>query len=420
MMRKWSLVLAIFTSCWPATIRVAALGASTFVTSDSEANLTFSINLHADPSSPNDFGFYLSAPSANSWIAIGFGDRMKDSFMLIAYPSKDGNKLTLSPRLGSGHVEPSHYNNNTMSIDLRQSEIQDGRYLAVGVCHNCKGWRSGSIDFDSMTQPMIYAVGPDDINLNSDAQDAGLRRHTCWGSFTIDLRAARGDPAAFPPGELIPGNATAKRDEHNYHEYASSLHAVAMAGTFVVIFPMGTFYKMIMGNVRWHWITQALGLVIVLVGAGLGLGISHYYNRSKHFNSTHQIIGLVVVILAILQACLGSFHHRIFKAQQRATTTGMIHRFLGPVVICLGVINGALGFNLASASHHNTAYAIIIGIVIAILFGLAFFLTRRRRRQEAFNSTSAQNFRNAYNGPENGIPLQPSYGPPPAYGRPTG
>lgn len=220
---------------------------------------------------------------------------MKDSFMLIAYPSKDGNsrfdltlttiylttfaELTLSPRLGSGHVEPSHYNNNTMSIDLRQSEIQDGRYLAVGVCHNCKGWRSGSIDFDSMTQPMIYAVGPDDINLNSDAQDAGLRRHTCWGSFTIDLRAARGDPAAFPPGELIPGNATAKRDEHNYHEYASSLHAVAMAGTFVVIFPMGTFYKMIMGNVRWHWITQALGLVIVLVGAGLGLGISHYYNR---------------------------------------------------------------------------------------------------------------------------------------------
>ncbi|KAI4270151.1 MAG: hypothetical protein L6R38_007217 [Xanthoria sp. 2 TBL-2021] len=194
-----------------------------------------------------------------------------------------------------------------MSIDLRQSDIQDGRYLAVGICHNCKEWQSGSVDFDSTTQPMIYAVGPDDLHLNSDAQDAGLRRHTYWGSFTIDLRAARGDPAAFPPNELNTSNATAKGDEHNDHEYTSSLHAVAMAGT---------------------------------------------------------------------------------------------------------------GFNLASASHHNTAYAIIIGIVIAILFGLAFFLTRRRRRQEAFNSTPAQNFRNAYNGPENGIPLQPSYGPPPAYGRP--
>ncbi|KAI4253080.1 MAG: hypothetical protein L6R42_007714, partial [Xanthoria sp. 1 TBL-2021] len=305
-----------------------------------------------------------------------------------------------------------------MSIDLRQSDIQDGRYLAVGVCHNCKEWQSGSVDFDSTTQPMIYAVGPDDLHLNSDAQDAGLRRHTYWGSFTIDLRAARGDPAAFPPNELNTRNATAKGDEHNDHEYTSSLHAVAMAGTFVLIFPLGTFYKMIMGNVRWHWITQALGLIIVLVGAGLGLGMSRHYNRSKHFDSTHQIIGLVVVILVILQACLGSLHHRIFKAQQRPTIMGMIHRFLGLVVICLGVINGVSGFNLASASHHNTAYAIIIGIVIAILFGLAFFLTRRRRRQEAFNSTPAQNFRNAYNGPENGIPLQPSYGPPPAYGRP--
>ncbi|KAL8850545.1 MAG: hypothetical protein Q9221_004502 [Calogaya cf. arnoldii] len=263
---------------------------------------------------------------------------------------------------------------------------------------------------------MIYAVGPDDLHLNSDAQDAGLRRHTYWGSFIIDLRAARGDPAAFPLEDLSTSNATAIGNEQNDHENISSLHAVAMAGTFVLIFPVGTFYKMVMGNVRWHWITQALGLVIVLVGAGLGLGMSHYYNR--HFNSTHQIVGLVVVIFLILQACLGSLHHRIFKAQQRTTIMGLIHRFLGLVVICLGVIDGVSGFDLASASHHNAAYGIVIGIVIVILFGPAIGLTRRRRRQEVFNSTPAQNFQNAYNGPENGIPLQPSYIPPPAYGRP--
>ncbi|KAL8656431.1 MAG: hypothetical protein Q9226_002669 [Calogaya cf. arnoldii] len=343
MTQTWSfLVLAIATNWWLNTIQVAALGASTFVTSNSESNLTFSINSPTDPRYPNDFGFYLSAPHGNSWVGVGFGKGMKDAFMLIAYTSKDGNKLTLSPRLGSGHVEPSHYNHNTFSIDLRQSGIQNGRYLAVGVCHNCKEWISGSIDFDSTSQRMIYAVGPDDLHLNSDAQDAGLRRHTYWGSFTIDLRAARGDPAAFPPEDLSTSNATAIGKEQNDHEHTSSLHAVAMAGTFVLIFPIGTFYKMVMGNIRWHWITQALGLIIVLVGAGLGLGMSHYYNRSKHFNSTHQIIGLVVVILLILQACLGSLHHRIFKAQQRTTIVGMIHRFLGLVVICIGVINGVL------------------------------------------------------------------------------
>ena len=49
---------------------------------------------------------------------------------------------------------------------------------------------------------------------------------------------------------------------------------------------------------------------------------------------------MVVVSLVILQASLGTFHHRIFKAQQRPTVIGMIHRFLGPVAICLGIING--------------------------------------------------------------------------------
>ena len=135
------------------------------------------------------------------------------------------------------------------------------------------------MDLDSTAQPMIYAIGPDDVYLHSDAQDAGLRRHTYWGSFTIDLRAARGDPAAFPPTELITRNATATNDEHNDHEHTSSLHAAAMAGSFVLILPVGTFYKMVLGNVRWHWITQTFAFVIVLVGAGIGLGMSHYYNR---------------------------------------------------------------------------------------------------------------------------------------------
>ncbi|KAL8950056.1 MAG: hypothetical protein Q9222_003879 [Ikaeria aurantiellina] len=101
---------------------------------------------------------------------------------------------------------------------------------------------------------------------------------------------------------------------------------------------------------------------------------------------------------------------------------GIIHRFLGPVLICVGIINGVLGFNLAIASHHNISYAIVVLIIIIILFGAAYLQMRRRRRQEAYNTPAAQNFQNAYNNPSygNSIPLQPSNGPPPAYGRPNG
>lgn len=192
--------------------------------------------------------------------------------------------LTLSPRLSTGHVEPSYSReaSKTMFIEMRDGTgIKDGRYVANGICHNCKTWSSGSIDFDSKTQPMIYAVGPDELHLSTNALDAGLRRHDYYGSFTMDLQAAKGDLAHFPPTDLSNTNATVVGHEQNDHEYSSSLHAVAMAGTFVVVFPVGVFYQKVLRTVRWHWITQAFGVVVVLAGAGLGLGMSHYYNRVR-------------------------------------------------------------------------------------------------------------------------------------------
>lgn len=192
--------------------------------------------------------------------------------------------LTLSPRLGTGHVEPSYSReaSKTMSIEMRDGTgIKDGRYVANGICHNCKTWQSGSIDFDSTAQPMIYAVGPDELHLSTNALGAGLRRHDYYGSFTIDLQAAKGDIAHFPPTDLSIANATLVGHEHNDHEYSSSLHAVAMAGTFVIVFPVGVFYQKVLRTARWHWITQAFGVVVVLAGAGLGLGMSHYYNRVR-------------------------------------------------------------------------------------------------------------------------------------------
>ncbi|KAL9601673.1 MAG: hypothetical protein Q9219_002393 [cf. Caloplaca sp. 3 TL-2023] len=320
---------------------VAALGASTFVTDDSNNNLTFSINVPDSKSYPNDFGFYLSAPHANSWIGVGFGKGMRDAFMLIVYTDKGGKNLTVSPRVGTTHAEPSYYDNKTMSIEIKDAAIRNKRYVVSAICHNCREWDSGAIDFNSTTQPMIYAVGSDELNLNSNAKNAGLRRHDFWGKYNIDLVAARGDINLFPPKDLSSANVT-DHEEHDDHEYSSSVHAVFMIGTFVIMLPIGIFYKKVLGNVRWHYYTQALGVIIVLIGAGLGIGLSHFYNRSKHYNSVHQLIGMVIVLLLLIQAGLGAAHHRIFKAKQQHTIMGTIHRFLGLAVVGAAVVNGAL------------------------------------------------------------------------------
>ncbi|KAL8743130.1 MAG: hypothetical protein Q9190_004484 [Brigantiaea leucoxantha] len=172
--------------------------------------------------------------------------------------------------------------------------IIDDRYTINAVCGNCRVWDSGSIDFNATHQPMIYAVGPEDSSVNSDAFDAGLRRHDYWGSFNINTQAAQGDPLPWPPDTSHTVNATENGRQHDDHEYASGLHAIAMVGTFVVIFPLGALYMRAIKQVRWHWITQAIGVVVVLVGAGLGLGLSHYYNRvgspSRHLAPSRETV----------------------------------------------------------------------------------------------------------------------------------
>lgn len=59
--------------------------ASTFYLPDAHAQ--FSVNIANDSS---DVYFFLSAP-ASAWFGVGFGGRMEDSLMLIAYPSSSGS-----------------------------------------------------------------------------------------------------------------------------------------------------------------------------------------------------------------------------------------------------------------------------------------------------------------------------------------
>lgn len=63
------------------------------------------------------------------------------------------------------------------------------------------------------------------------------------------------------------------------HDYASALHAIAMCGTFVLLFPAGAAMLRIFESVRFHWMAQALGALIVVVASGIGVNLSGMYNR---------------------------------------------------------------------------------------------------------------------------------------------
>lgn len=127
---------------------------------------------------------------------------------------------------------------------------------------------------------MIYAVGPPTAQLDSSRGDAPLRRHDWYGKFTINLQQAQGDPDNFRNFELTKTDgATELVDSTNDRDFASPAHAVFMAGTFVILFPLGTVWVRIFESVRLHWLTQVLGVLAVFIGAAIGINLSKQYNR---------------------------------------------------------------------------------------------------------------------------------------------
>ncbi|KAL8796987.1 MAG: hypothetical protein Q9195_000758 [Heterodermia aff. obscurata] len=245
-------------------------------------------------------------------------------------------------RISAGHSEPSYTKDIHYEL-LNNSGIFDGTMVARWICHNCTSWHGGSVDYNNKNSSFIYAVGPDDADLNSNEMDAGLRRHSYYGKFTMNLLAAQGDPANFPADLSKNDNATASGGTTDDHDYGSSAHAFIMACVFVIIFPFGAAYLRLQSSVQWHWVAQAIGIVGALVGTGVALNISQMYNRSKHYNSSHQIIGLCALALLLVQAALGSVHHWVlFKKTPHPSTLSRIHRVLGPLVIFVGIVNGGM------------------------------------------------------------------------------
>jgi hypothetical protein len=281
---------------------------------------------------------------------------MKDAFMIIAYPANDGNLVTLSPRIGSGHTEPAY----TTEIDVPRYDVSSNantaegsdrgfsNIVAEGRCVKCLSWNGGSLDLTKTDQPFIFALGPPFPTVDSTDLSAGLNEHQFYGHFTMDMTAATSQSDAnVPTGPYVRKDASQATDTNSDNNPASRIHGAVMGLVFVILLPLGAVLLRVWNKLKGHIIVQTIGLVLFCMAFAGGCVVSGLYIRSKNFNSAHQIIGILLLIAMLSQWPLGFLHHRIYKKEQRKTIMGKIHRYLGPVIIFFGVLNGGLGFQLA-------------------------------------------------------------------------
>lgn len=108
---------------------------------------------------------------------------MSGSKMFIIYANSAGTNVTLSPRKGSGHSQPSFDSSAQVTL-LEGSGISNGVMTANIKCSDCK-------DVTSSSSSWIYAARSGSA-LSSDSQSASISQHSNdYGTMSLDMTQAK-------------------------------------------------------------------------------------------------------------------------------------------------------------------------------------------------------------------------------------
>ncbi|KAJ5112735.1 Alpha/beta hydrolase fold-3 [Penicillium argentinense] len=364
--------------------------------------LTFTIHVPQDTadSGKGPIFFQLNTTSPVQWFALGQGTQMRGANMFVVYTSASGNNnVTVSPRLGQGHVMPEHNADADVSV-LEGSGFFNDEIISASIrCDSCISWDGGSLDVTSASSPWIWAVKYG-TPLGSDSVSAGISYHDTQGTATVNLEKATGQLSASSDSNANPflqlSSATVSSAESGAPFDTVALnrkklaHAILMTLVFVVFFPFGALALYVFpSTIVTHATLQLFNLVIAIAGLGIGVSMAKQIQLSNHH---HPIIGLVVVIgLVVLQPAMGLLQHRHYRKSVGDGSSGKgpfayLHRWFGRMMIVLGIINMGLGFRLTGFQDPYAprgaviACSVVAGVVaivyIAILV-LAAYLHRK-------------------------------------------
>ncbi|OSS53340.1 hypothetical protein B5807_01832 [Epicoccum nigrum] len=392
-----TLLFAFFSSIFQvvaAATQETEASIATFISPTGAGNLTYALIAAKN----GDVRMHLSAPATYQWVGVGTGSEMDGSVMFILYENADKLNATLSTRLSDGHNEPSYSKNVECELEATEGhnsivQKDNSRYYSVNIyCRNltAHGKGDGKLDFSNTKQPFVYAWGPADGALLSASKSASIKRHVAYGNFWIDLTKA-----ASPNLEsnitltgnslLITQNAGSDGQAESDGDKVGPAHAAIMLAAFVVIFPLGAVLLRFLESVKTHSIVQTIGLLATVFGVGVGLYLSRMYNHSKNVSSGHQVFGLILLILLLVQWAIGFHHHLRFRKYKRSTLYGRLHLYAGPTIVLGGIINGFTGFNFSREPHNNVYYGAVVAVVLVIVLSSLVWKRWSKNKQPKHN-----------------------------------
>ncbi|KAJ9635652.1 hypothetical protein H2204_005612 [Knufia peltigerae] len=355
---------------------------------DRSSQLGFALStLLENNGNPDELLFQLRVPSDAGWGGIGTGIRMDGSLMFILYASTNPGDVTKS-----GHGTPDAF--GELGYNVVNTSNEGGTLTADIKCLNCTKYSRNPIDTASSAQPWIWAIGPGDP-VTSNSQDADINKHSHYGVFFTDMTKSVTTGSNIP---LISGRSNIHaRAQPGYTHDLVVLHAVLLGLAFVIAFPLGTLALRVFRSFKIHWIAQIISLAASVIGFVVAIALSILGIEWEHFSAAHQIIGILVVALALGQGLLGYWHHMQYKKLGKRTFVSYVHIVLGRGVIWVGMVNLVLGFLLDDSTGLAAGAGVVSAVAVAVMEGGLFWTRRRPLPKSAASSTTSVPL-NAYGG----------------------
>ncbi|RXW24173.1 hypothetical protein EST38_g1673 [Candolleomyces aberdarensis] len=334
------------------------------------------------------------------WIALGFGEAMVHSPMVIMWKNDDGS-MTLSQRITRFYTEPTVVPDPSRiatSVEPKLTAIPAHQSLLNGT---------------SMRETLIWALSP----LRPDkAPESHIARHFEIGHINlhfknVEMAEDHSTSTAVPSPSPTAGNSPSEEDEHEHghdhdhggHEKTVHAHAFFVSFGFLFLLPLGVLAG------RWgrtispvwfkvHWIiNMALAGPIIALGWVLG-PISVYQAGVPHLNDAHKICGVIFIFLYAAQVLLGRFIHRR-RVESTAPITkphpplNILHVVIGLLLIAFAFFQVRSGLDklaqeedeAPSVKWYYKVWAIWAAI-IPFLYLAGLSLLPRQFRQERANA----------------------------------
>ncbi|KAF8893580.1 CBD9-like protein [Infundibulicybe gibba] len=325
------------------------------------------------------------------WMAMGFGQQMANSPMVILWPNSDGS-ITLSQRSARSEVMPTVDNNPprvaSVSTSLSSTSGQNPR-LAF------------TIPADTNTKPSII-YGYSTTSPSSSAPNAVLVQHLESGVLRLDLTKPLSPsstaPGATPTGGSADDSLPGSSDSLPLLPYQRLIvaHAILVVLGFLLFLPAGALLARYLRTFSptWfqgHWIFQ-FAISGPLIVAGVALGIQSVSTAgAPHLDDAHKKWGVAIFVLYVIQCGLGAVIHWVKpKDSRRRPPQNYIHAVLGLTVIGLALYQVRSGYKTewpkatGRGDVPNGANIIwhVWVIMIPVLYTLGLFLLPKQLRQE--------------------------------------